>query len=158
MNKSINITNTISGDIMKENKNVLDELNKGCSMGTYAISCLYDKVQDKEFKESLKLQHNKYKDMAKNISKLYDKYDSSKEPHDLNSMSKTMTYYGIEMRTAFDDSDSKIAELLLQGTNMGIIEGRRILNNKTLDKEVEKLAKEYVTMQEDSVENLKKYL
>ena len=73
-------------------------------------------------------------------------------------MSKTMTYYGIEMRTVFDDSDSKIAELLLQGTNMGIIEGRRILNNKTMDKEVEKLAKEYVTMQEDSVENLKKYL
>lgn len=52
------------------------------------------------------------------------------------------------MKTLTDHSNSKIAELLLQGTNMGIIEGRKLLNNK----EVKKLLQEY------SVENLKKYL
>lgn len=62
------------------------------------------------------------------------------------------------MKTFNDNSNSKIAELLLQGTNMGIIEGRRILNNKELDKEVTKIADEYVRMQEESVEVLKKYL
>jgi hypothetical protein len=45
-------------------------------------------------------------------------------------MNKVMTWYGIEMKTMFDKSNSKIAELLLQGTNMGIIEGRKLLNNK----------------------------
>ena len=62
------------------------------------------------------------------------------------------------MKTFNDNSNSKIAELLLQGTNMGIIEGRRILNNKELDKEVTKISYEYVRMQEESVEVLKKYL
>ena len=62
------------------------------------------------------------------------------------------------MKTFNDNSNSKIAELLLQGTNMGIIEGRRILNNKELDKEVTKIVDEYVRMQEESVEVLKKYL
>ena len=47
-------------------------------------------------------------------------------------MNKVMTWYGIEMKTMFDKSNSKIAELLLQGTNMGIIEGRKLLNNKLL--------------------------
>ena len=69
-------------------------------------------------------------------------------------MNKAMTWSQIEMKTMNDHSDSKIAELLLQGTNMGIIEGRRLLNNK----EVKNLIQEYVTMREDSVENLKKYL
>ena len=73
-------------------------------------------------------------------------------------MTKAMTWYGINMKTLTDHSSSKLAELLLQGTNMGIIEGRRILNNKELDKQVKNIISEYVTMQEDSVEKLKTFL
>ena len=62
------------------------------------------------------------------------------------------------MKTMNDTSNSKIAELLLQGVNMGIIEGRKILNKKSLNKEVEDILKEYVDMQESSVETLKNYL
>ena len=69
-----------------------------------------------------------------------------------------MTWSGVEMKTMFDNSASKIAELLLQGVNMGIIEGRKILNKKELNKEVHDIASKYVTMQEKSVENLKNYL
>ena len=73
-------------------------------------------------------------------------------------MNKVMTWYGIEMRTMNDDSTSKFAELLMQGTNMGIIEGRKLLNHKDTDKEVEKIIEEYVEMQEAAVENLKTFL
>ena len=45
-------------------------------------------------------------------------------------MQFSLYWYGIEMKTLMDDSTSKITELLLQGTNMGIIEGRKLLNNK----------------------------
>ena len=62
------------------------------------------------------------------------------------------------MKTFNDHSNSKIAELLLQGVNMGIIEGRRILNNKVLDEEVKDIMSKYVTMQEECVEKLKDYL
>ena len=73
-------------------------------------------------------------------------------------MNKAMTWSGVEMKTMTDKSNSKIAELLLTGTNMGIIEGRKILNNKKIDKEVNSIISEYVTMQEKCVEVLKKYL
>ena len=62
------------------------------------------------------------------------------------------------MKSLMDNSSSKIAELLLQGTNMGIIEGRKLLNHKKIDDKVHKLIQEYVDMQEDSVEKLKQFL
>jgi len=143
---------------MKENINALDELNKGACMGMDAINFIIDKVEDEEFKQSLQTQYNKYKDISGRINEVYSKYNSEDEPHETSMMNKAMTWYGIEMKTLTDHSNSKIAELLLQGTNMGIIEGRKLLNNKEVSEEVKSLLQEYVTMQEDSVENLKKYL
>ena len=47
----------------------------------------------------------------------------------------------------------------MQGTNMGIIEGRRLLNNNpSVDNEVKQILNDFVVMQEDSVEKKKKYL
>lgn len=69
-----------------------------------------------------------------------------------------MTWSSIKMQTMNDNSNSKIAEMLLQGTNMGIIEGRKILNNKNLDKKIHKLIEKFVSMQEECVENLKEFL
>ena len=42
---------------------------------------------------------------------------------------------------------------------MGIIEGRRLLNqHNEIEPDVEHILNDFVTMQEDSVETLKKYL
>ena len=73
-------------------------------------------------------------------------------------MNKAMTWSGIQMRTMTDGSDSKLAELLLQGLNMGIIEGRRLLNNKDEDPKVKDIMKEYVDVQEEYVEKIKNFL
>ena len=150
--------NITGGDNMKENINVVDELNKGACMGMDAIHFILDKVENEEFKKSMEVQYDKYKDISSKINEVYSKYNSEDTPHETNAMNKAMTWYGIEMKTFTDHSDSKIAELLLQGTNMGIIEGRKLLNNKVVDEDVHALMQEYVTMQEDSVENLKRYL
>ena len=141
----------------KNEINVLDELNKGACMGKDAIHFILDKVKDDDLKEELNRQYSKYKEISDKIKKLYPEYNEGK-PHETSAMNKVMTWYGIEMKTFTDESTSKIAELLLQGTNMGIIEGRKLLNHKQTDPEVEKIAKEYVDMQEDAVEKLKKFL
>lgn len=142
----------------KENEvNVLDELNKGACMGKDAIHFVLDKVKDEAFKEELNNQYKQYEEITDKISDLYPEYSKAK-PHETNVMNKVMTWYGIEMRTMMDDSTSKIAQLVLQGTNSGIIEGRKLLNHKDTDKEVEKIIEEYVNMQEESVERLKKFL
>ncbi len=145
---------------MKEDKqdiNVLDELNKGACMGRDAIHFIMDKVKDENLKKELERQYAKYKETNEKICQLYPEYND-REPHKTGTINKVMTWYGIEMKTLLDDSTSKIAELLMQGTNMGIIEGRRLLNDKNMDEEVHKIAEDYVAFQEDAVEKFKPFL
>lgn len=142
---------------MKENINVLDEINKGASMGITSISYIIDKVEDKQFKRLLETQKEEYEDITKEINNLYKKYNKEDTPHELNSLEKAMTWFDVEART-INSNDSKIASLLFKGTNMGIIEGRKILNDKKMDTEVEKITNKFVEMQEKNIEDLKKYL
>ena len=142
----------------KIQKDVLDELNKGCAMGMDAIKDILEKVEDSEFKKVLESEFDKYKDIHHRIEKKYEDY-SKEEPTETSAMNKVMTSMMTDMKLMKDHSDSKIAELLLQGTNMGIIEGRKLLNNKEkLDEEVEEILKDYIKMQEESVEIYKEYL
>lgn len=141
----------------KEDINALDEIHKGAYMGMDAIDFVLDKVEDNDLKKELQKEYDEYKEIAKRVEEVYPKYNEG-EPHKTSMMNKAMTWYGIEMKTMSDKSNSKIAELLLQGVNMGIIEGRKILNKKNIDKEVNDIISKYVTMQEESVESLKKYL
>ena len=141
----------------KNEINVLDELNKGACMGMDAIHFIIDKVEDKEFHKELERQYNGYKKISDSICKLYPEY-SEKDPHETSAMNKMMTWYGIEKKTLIDSSTSKIAQLLMQGTNMGIIEGRRLLNQKDTNEEINKLVEKYVEVQETAVEKLKPFL
>lgn len=141
-----------------QNLNILDEVNKGATMGMDAISYVCEKVTDNDFKKVLNVEYNKYQDISNRVNDLYNTY-SSKEPHETNAMNKMMTWYGIQMKTISDDSTSKLSELLMQGTNMGIIEGRRLLNqNQNAENDVKNILNDFVVMQEDSIETLKKYL
>ncbi len=141
-----------------QNLNILDEVNKGATMGMDAISFVSDKVTDDTFKDVLDVEYNKYKKISNRVNDIYSNY-SNKEPHETNVMNKAMTWYGVQMKTMTDDTTSKLSELLMQGTNMGIIEGRRLLNqNPNAAKNVKDVLNDFVVMQEDSVETLKKYL
>ena len=145
---------------MEKNKNeinVLDELSKGACMGRDAIHFIMDKVEDENLKKELDRQYREYKEISEEINKIYPEY-SEDEPHKTSAMNKMMTWYGIEMKTFMDSSTSKIAELLMQGTNMGIIEGRRLLNDKETNEEINKLVEKYVEVQETAVEKLKPFL
>lgn len=141
-----------------QNLNILDEVNKGATMGMDAITYISEKVQDDEFKQVLDTEYNKYEQISNRVNDLYNNY-SDKRPHETNAMNKAMTWYGIQMKTITDDTNSKLSELLMQGTNMGVIEGRRLLNqNPDVDHDVKNILNDFVVMQEDSVETLKKYL
>lgn len=140
-----------------ENINALDEICKGACMGMDAIHFILDKVEDNDLKEYLQKDYEKYDKIKQEIEEIYPEYNDGK-PHETSALNKARTWYGIEMKTLTDDTTSKLAELLLQGINMGIIEGRRILNKKEIDNKVNEIVSEYVSMQEMSMEVIKKYL
>lgn len=142
---------------MENEVNVMDELNKGASMGMDAVNYILEHAKDKGFIKVLNKLATDYQEILDSISNIYPEY-SNKEPHETNAISKLMTWTGIEMKTIVDDSTSHLAELVANGINMGIIEGRRILNQKELNSEVKPIAEKYVSMQENGLEDIKKFL
>ena len=144
-------------DIMKENINALDELNKGASMGCDAVKIILDKIQEKKLLKTVNGLLKEYEGTIKSIDDIYNEY-SKGEAKETSLMNKIMTKKGIEMNLMGDTNDSKIAEMLIQGIDMGIIEGRRILNNKNIDKDIHKITDNYVSYQEKYLDLLKDFL
>ena len=142
---------------MDNNRYILNELNKGIKIGMDSISNVSEKVQDDRFKEDLKYQYDEYNKILNEVNQELTNYNDF--PKELNPMQKAMGWMGVEMNTITDKSNSKIAELMLQGTNMGIIEGVKLLNqNPDADEEVKNVLNEFIKFQENTVEQLKKYL
>lgn len=142
---------------MNDENYVLNELNKGIKMGMDSISNVAEKVQDDNFKQDLKYQYDKYNDILNNVNNQLSNYDDF--PKELNPMQKAMGWMSVEMNTIIDKSNSKIAEMMLQGTNMGIIEGIKLKNEfPDLNNSVESVLDEFIKFQQDNVEQLKKYL
>ena len=139
------------------NLKVLKELHKGAQMGINALSYVSDKVTDDGFKRELSTQYNQYEDILTRVTDLYNDY--GEVPSNFNFKDDVMTWMGIQMSTVSDKSPSKISELLIQGNTMGIIEGRRLLNNNpNVEVNIKKTLDDFVTLQENSVAKLKNFL
>ena len=142
---------------MDNNRYILNELNKGIKMGMDSISNVSEKVQDDRFKQDLKYQYDEYNKILNEVNDELTNYDDF--PKEINPMQKAMSWMGVEMNTMMDKSNSKIAELMIQGTNMGIIEGVKLLNqNPDADDEVKNVLNKFIKFQENTVKQLKKYL
>ncbi len=136
---------------------ILNEMNKGIKMGMDSISNVSEKIQDDTFKKDLKFQYDQYNEILNKVNHELSKYDDF--PKELNPMQKAMGWMSVEFNTMDDKSTSKIAEMMLQGTNMGIIKGVKLLNHNPKTAEpIKNILTEFIQFQENTVEQLKKYL
>ncbi|MCI8999982.1 MAG: hypothetical protein HFJ26_03440 [Clostridia bacterium] len=144
---------------MEKNTNlyVLNEVHKGAKMGMDSISTISEKVSEPNLKDNLSFQYTQYGDILDSVNEIYKKYGDI--PKDNNPMNEVMSWTGIQMNTLTNKSNSHIANMLIQGTTMGIIEGRKLLNqNPNIDEEVRQVLNTFVKMQENNVEKLKTFL
>ena len=118
---------------------------------------ILDKIKEKDMVKTVNGLLKSYQTTLKGVESIYNEYEKGK-PKETSLMNKVMTKKGIEMNLMMDENDSKISEMLIQGIDMGIIEGRRLLNNKNIDKPIHKLIDEYVSYQEKYLDELKGFL
>ena len=136
---------------------ILNEINKGIKMGMDSISSIAEKVTDDQLKDDLQSEYNQYNSILNDVNAELGKYEEF--PKELNPAQKMMGWFDIQMSTLTDNSDSKIAEMLIKGTNMGIIEGVKLLNNNPeTTPEIKNILTNFIQFQENNVERLKKYL
>ena len=142
---------------MDQSQYILNQINQGIKMGMDSISNVSEKVQDSRLKDELLFQYDKYNEILNEVNDELTNYDNF--PKDLNPMQKAMGWMGVEMNTLTDKSNSKIAEMMIQGTNMGIIEGVKLLNhNPDTEQHIKDILNKFIDFQQNNVEQLKKYL
>ncbi|MBR3153126.1 MAG: hypothetical protein IKF52_05985 [Clostridia bacterium] len=135
---------------------VLNEINKGALIGMESIKNISDKVEDEKLKQVIDDQYSEYQSISDQVK---DKFESVKKLEGISTGMKLMNKTGIVFNTMMDNSTSKIAEILIQGNEMGIVKGRKMLNQSTdIDKETQGILNRFVDFQERNIESLKKYL
>lgn len=145
---------------MNENTEILEYIYKDANMGAESITTLIKTLQSKDnkIKPVLEEELKKYEEYIKKSEKQLKKLKV--ELKEFSTMAKMSSWMGIKMEMLKDNSDARIADMLIKGLTMGTIDMNKKIDNyeKIVDKDILKLAKEFRSFQEDSIEKLKVYL
>lgn len=151
-------------DLLKERVINLTEQNKlfnalyqNAEMGTSSIKKIYPKVQNSKLRNELRMQLSNYKNQTNMLTAQMRSQKLTPTP--LPKMTKLMSSMGIAMKCAKDNSTENIAEMLIQGTNMGVIKINKALNkSNTAEPKIIQEAKNMLTREQQYIDNLKSYL
>ncbi len=142
----------------KQNKNLLEEIYKATKMGLEATQLVIPKVRSASLREEIELQGENYKGMNAKAKDMLRK-DGILPDDDDESMKDVMLRSAIRMSTLMNKNTSHIAEMMINGTTMGIIDMTKRLNElDDADAGAKKLAEDYIVNEQQNIENLKKHL
>lgn len=145
---------------MNENSELIEFIYQNSKMGVQTITDLLNVIKNKNNKIKGVLEENLkgYEEFVKKSEKLLKKYKVEKK--DNGMMTKMGAYMGIKMEMMKDNSDSRVADMLIKGSTMGTVDiGKRIDDyKKEADKEILSLAKDLLEYEEENIEKYKEYL
>jgi len=142
---------------MNGNVELLNYIHQNSEMGQDTIKQLVGISKDEEYKKMLQSQLEEYK-------MIYDTTDEkikelNKQAKDINVFSKASTYFMVNLNTLVNKTPSHISEMLIQGSTMGIIDiTKKIKEYPNADKEILDLANKLLKLEQNNVEECKKYL
>lgn len=145
---------------MNKECTLIEKIYKDAAMGRYSTQKLM---------ENLKGKDNKITDDVEEIFEGYSSFEEkAKEvliscnitPEEEGSIAKMMSSMGIMKEVLTDNSDPAIADLLIQGISMGVIEMEKRIKGASddINKDHIKLAKEFLKFQEKAQKKMEKYL
>ena len=138
---------------------LLDGLYKNVSMGSNSLTQMISKVKNSELSAELTSQLNSYGEFSSKISS--EMKASTGEMPDKGMLSSITAKLGLEMNTLIDSSDERIAQMVIEGTTMGITDTIRLVRdyeNSNCKESALQLARDVVTFQESAVERTKSFL
>lgn len=140
-----------------ENVNLLDEIYKATKMGLKATQMIIPKVHNEPLREQIERQGENYKGMAVKAKEMLR--NTGRMPRGVDEMKEAMLWGSIQVNTMMNKKPVHIAEIMISGTTMGIIDMTKKLNQlDTADAGSKKLAEEYIANEQKNIEELKKHL
>ena len=137
-------------------KAVLDTY-KNAQIALHSLNAIIPTVQDKGLLNELKEEYDGYDKVKKEISSFLSQNKIEKKK--INPIKKAMLWTSIKMKTAMNNSKNQIAEMMINGTVMGINELRAMVNEKeNYPEDVTALIEKLLQLEEQYERNLKQYL
>ena len=139
------------------NVKAITDVYKNAHIALQSISDLLPSVEDDDIKSELQDEYEGYEKLIGEISTFMAENDI--EPKDINPLKKAMLWSSIKMKTLFNNSRNQVAEMMINGTVMGINELTAMKNEQTnLDPGVLDLLEKLLKLEEEYDQRLKKYL
>lgn len=141
----------------EQSKRLLEEICKASQMGIQATKTILPKAEDPSLKQDITNQYGSFV----NIAAQAEKQLASKRiiPDNNNVMSKAVLWGSIQLNALKDTSPSHIAEMMINGGTMGLVDMTKKMNDYSdAEESAHKLAQEYIHSEEKHIEEYKKYL
>lgn len=140
------------------NAQLLNFVYQNSQMGVDTITQLMDITKDEAFKERLHAQLKEYRQIHDQAAQMLEENGFNEEG--LSAFEKIRTYLMINFQTLSDDSTSHIAEMLMMGSNMGVIDAIKNIRKyrQKAEPDIVKLMEHLKQFEENNVERFKQYL
>ena len=138
---------------------LLCEIYKNANMGEDSLCSLIGKVKDDNLRRDITYQLDTYAGYANTAkSKLAEMNVKAKE---LSPFAKISSEISMAMSTMTDSSAPKLAELIIEGSTMGIVKLKKQITaakRENAPEHIMNFANEVVTFEENSINKMKEYL
>lgn len=142
---------------MNGNVELLNFVYQNSEMGVNTIKQLKEIAVDGDFRKHLQSQFNEYDKIHTTAKSLLNK--NNYDEKGISALDKIKTYLMINIQTLTDKTPSHIAEMLMIGSNMGVIDAiKNIRKYASAEKEALDLMKKLLQFEEDNIIQLKKFL
>lgn len=141
---------------MDKNEQLLREISKNVKMGGDSIVDLLDKADDKHFRGEMTLELEKYREFEKTASSKLS--ERGLKPAEVTPMAKMGAKVGMVFNTMLDTTTSHLAEMMINGATMGIVDLEKQLNRGGYSSDTENFAREVLNFEKSTVERLGQYL
>lgn len=141
-----------------QNAELLNFIYQNSQMGVDTVTQLIDISQDDNFKERLHAQLKEYRQIHDKSAQMLESNGYNEEG--LSAFEKIRTYLMINFQTLSDDSTSHIAQMLMVGSNMGVIDAIKNIKKykDTVEKDILNLMEHLREFEETNVERFKQFL
>lgn len=136
---------------------LLNHVYQTAEMGRDGIESVLKYVDRPELNEALNAQLTEYRKLQDSASVMLK--ERNRDPKGISSMAKVGSEMMSAMKTMTDHSATKIAEMMIQGSTMGVTKSIRTIRDCDLkDERVRDLANKLLKTEEANIEEMKKFL
>ncbi len=142
---------------MDGNTELLNFIFQNSQMGMVTINQILGITKDNDFTNYLNSQLNEYTQINEQAQKLLN--ENGCDEKGISTLEKVRTYLMINIQTLTDKSSSHIAEMLIVGSNMGIINAIKNLKKYSdANTNIKELMEKLLKFEENNVQELKRFL